>query len=115
MQEIYVATADDRDAQMLLAEKFNKEWKVGKKRMTVVIIPNAPAFNSLSRTFSNEEMQDFGKKTIYFMFRFEYSDGTGRWRMDECEAFQRTPENIDATVAHPCEVFVNARYPVKPQ
>jgi hypothetical protein len=115
MQEIYVGDADDKDAQLLLAKKFNAEWKNGKKKSGVVIVPNVPLFNSLTRTFSNEEMQNFTKKTIYFMFRFEYSDGTGRWRTDECEALQRTPDSIDTSVFHICQVFVNARYPIKPR
>lgn len=115
MREVYVGDADDRDAQIRLADRFNKAWKVGKGKTNQVIVPNVPGFMSVAKTFSDDEMKDFGKKTIYFIFRFEYSDGAGRWRMDECEALQRRSTTIDTNILHPCQVFVNARYPVKPQ
>lgn len=115
MQEVYVADADSKDAEIELVDQFNKEWKVGRNETHAVIVPNVPMFGSITKTFSDEEMRDFGKKTLYFLFRFEYSDGTGRWGMDECESLQRANGEIYVLVYHPCEVFINARYQVKRQ
>jgi hypothetical protein len=114
MQRIFVGRADDKDAQLSLVDRFNKEWKTGGQKSTVVIVPNVPLFNTLNRTFSKDELQDFSTKTIYFMFRYEYSDESGRWRMDECKGLQRdSPATIDTSIFHVCDVFVNARYRVK--
>jgi hypothetical protein len=114
MARIYIGDADDKKAQIRLVRKFNIEWKQDNISKVPVIVPNTPLFDSLDRTFTDDEMKDFSlNKTIYILVRFEYSDETGRWRTDACNALQRGSTTIFVYVKHTCLTFENSRYAVK--
>lgn len=115
MAALYLADADDKDSQLKLVQRFNSEWKAKNIKVGSVVVPNTPLFDSIHRTFTDDEMRDFNpKKTVYLLIRFEYSDETGRWRTDSCEAYQRTsPTEINIGVTHPCLTFEASRYAVK--
>ena len=118
MTRVYVDTADDRAAQLKLASKFEEEWRSTSKGIpsNPFIEPGHPAFGTIHRTLTNEEVADLSPpKTIYAFIRFEYSDGTGNWRTDTCVDFQREPTGnvIDAKISHPCLAFTKFRYAVR--
>jgi|GEM_PF-6552654 hypothetical protein len=114
MAALYVADADDKDAQLKLVQRFNADWETESVRGGA-LVPGTPFFGSLYRTFTDDEMKNLNpKKTLYLLVRFEYSDETGRWRTESCRAYQREASTeINLRVAHTCSAFENSRSPVK--
>jgi hypothetical protein len=118
----YIGEEDNKDAQVRLALEFEKAWKNIPHATEGVLVPDYPSFGTVDRTFTDEEMKDFGTsvKTIYYLIRYEYSDDTGRWRTDICGSFQKerkqTETNLfqlDTNIFHTCSVFQRFRYPVR--
>ena len=117
LPELFIAPFDDKNAQIELIRKFEKDWENRSLRYSFpsVLVPATPSFGSTKRTFTDEEMRNLTPGgTIYLLMRFEYTDETGRWRTDECEAFQRTSPaaEIQTNIFHTCSVFQRFRYPV---
>lgn len=112
--KIYPATADDLGAQKELERQFEDAWRTDANLTAAPMIPSSPLFSTIPRTFSAEELEHSGPTwTFYALIRFEYSDETGRWRTDACQAFQRESSGtIDTNLTHPCGTFQRFRYPV---
>ncbi len=114
--KMYVSKADDRQSEAYLAKQFEQAWNNGEAiHGYSVIVPNYVGFSSITRKFSEQEIQNlFPHGTFYFLVRYEYSDSTGRWRTDACRSLQRDADgiNIDLNLIHTCSTFERFRYPV---
>jgi hypothetical protein len=115
LAKAYIAAADDKEAQSALVRKFESGLDFRKLQNWGVNVPNVPMFVSDYETFTTDQVSDH-KATIYFLFRIEYSDETGRWRSDSCMSYQRDSATaINDKIGHNCELFVRFRYPVPRQ
>ena len=77
---------------MELVKRFDAEWKTENVKVGSTIVPNTPMFDSVYRTFTDDEMKDINpEKTVYFLVRFEFTDETGTWRTESCRSYQRDP------------------------
>ncbi|MBB5329417.1 hypothetical protein [Tunturiibacter gelidoferens] len=116
---IYIANADDKDAQTGLAKEFNSDWNKSKEvsGQSNFMAPNTPLWGTTRRTFTDEEFRNYNpRKTIYLLMRFEYTDETGTWGTDSCVGFQRdSATQTDTKIWHVCYTFERFRYPVGQQ
>jgi hypothetical protein len=115
LPQIYVAKADDKEAQIQLSRQFENTWNLETSQINSpsVLVPDILSFGTTDRIFTKAEVGSMNKDgTIYYLIRFEYSDGTGRWRTDKCGFFQRTAA-VNRNVFHTCSVFQRFRYAVK--
>jgi len=120
MFSIYTGKPDDKSAQEVLVEEFEKEWKAQKNSAVPQpsLFVDVPYIVTRFKSFTRAEIDSMGpdKRTIYFLVRIEYSDSSGRWGMEDCRAFQNGPgAPINPAMLHYCQVFRNPRYPIKPQ
>lgn len=114
---IYTGTPDDPNAQDQIAKQFEKDWVTAVK-VPSSLLPQIPVIMSRYMTFSPEDIAGFSKRnlTVYFLYRVEYSDSSGRWRSQECEAMQNGPSaDLDFAMFHYCSVFRKARIAVTKQ
>jgi hypothetical protein len=117
MGRLYIATADDTNAQNNLVKQFDVDWDktLAGPGQANFYAPDTPLFNSINRTFTDDELRDYLRtnKTIYFLVRFQYTDETGTWGTDSCVGFQRQPTSTDPKIRHICLAFEKFRYPIK--
>ncbi|WP_260738181.1 hypothetical protein [Tunturiibacter lichenicola] len=115
--EIYTGKPDDLDAQKSLVLEFEKEWKKLPSAPPSPFVAEVPVTNTSWKTLSQEDIPAIERKqlTIYFLYRFEYSDASGYWRTEECEAMQNGPTApLNTAMFHYCSTFRNARVAVRP-
>ena len=113
---VYIGRADDLQAQVRLVNDFEKSWSrdVISIPKLALLAPGFPAFSSTTRSFHAEDLASpSANATIYLLVRFEYSDGSGRWRTDACESLQRGDKEVQTSVGHPCLMFNRSRYPTE--
>ena len=114
--KVYTGKPDDKAVQQGLAKEFEGAWLAeAHAAPTTELVPDYPSFRTIQRTLSPAEEQDVDQGgTVYFLFRFEWTDEAGRWRTDACTSFQRnSPSQIDVRVFHPCRAFQQFRYHVR--
>src|ERR1019366_20392 len=102
---VYVGMPDDKETQKELAIQFEEDWKNAPRPPNTKLqqVPHETGFWSESKSFSQDDLQMLNRGgTVYLFARIEYSDSTGRFRVDECEHFQRRPGNLDIRIGHPC-------------
>jgi hypothetical protein len=120
--KIYVGTPDDLDDQRRFGAEFDKTWvsdhqrlcqgeKIGCPAEVKPKEPNLFTFDSEPLNMAEVESilsRNKGRKTIYILVRFVWSDETGTWANDSCMGFQDPPPNLQ--LAHPCSVHRRGRY-----
>jgi len=111
---IYTGIPDNKAEQERLVKLFTEEWNK-KRPQSTKLFTDIPSINTTYHELTREDINGFqaSTKTIYFLTRIEYSDSSGVWYSEDCEAFQNTPEGLDVVLRHSCFVFRDSRMPVK--
>jgi hypothetical protein len=118
MGRMYVAKPDDRLAQKLVLENFEKDWKADIPTSGGgLVLPGAPGLWTEPQSISQEDENNlkFNRYTVYFVRRIEYTDKAGKWWSDRCEHYQIRETKMDINLLHPCLVLMNGRYRAKRQ
>ncbi len=114
MVGIYPGKPDDDATEKELASEFEADWN--KKSAATKPLPmfvDIPLTTTTQKTFMSGDLRPV--KTIYFLVRVEYSDSSGHWGAEDCEAFQIGPGDppfLNYQMFHSCRTFRIARYPI---
>jgi hypothetical protein len=108
--QTYLAKPDDDSSQKDLASRFNRWWKVTKH--TAAVVPEVQPKDQRLATFksvvfSPDDITALMNKsnTLYVLYRWVYSDSSGRWANDVCAGYQNVYQ--DFNVMHPCRPEYN--------
>lgn len=108
---VSVAKLDDLNEQVDLVRQLDDKWN---KRTPDIskrsFVGGSRLFGTFSATLSRPDVNAVvaRTKTIYFLYRFAFSDHIGRWYTDYCMGIQDFQTNGD--VYHPCFVGNKVRY-----
>jgi hypothetical protein len=113
---LYVASTDESEAAAVILPLFDATWEEKKRRQTPGkhLAPGDGASDGLATSgFSVTEVSDImsHKSTLYWLFRVEYSDNTGRWISEHGDVLQEIVPSHNQLITIHCNFFNTHRRP----